>query len=208
MSAPRNDDAPAPGEDVFSEDDLAPSDYDKKAARRQRIDRGATTIAVIALGLWAGGMLALGACAAPMVFRMTPYPYSGQAMGAAFGRFDGIAIGCGVVVLGCEMVRTWLARHQQGWLLRIRRYLAILLAGAAVYSAMLLTPQIMKMHNDGVRRRIGPDGEELERVHKNAELIGKITMPGAMFLMGLHVFTVRGSEEDDEAYAVAPLPPG
>lgn len=202
-----SDDIPAPGEDTFGEDDLAPSDEEKKAARGRHIDRLATSIAVIALGMWSGGMLALGACAAPMVFKLAPYPSSGYAMGAAFARFDNIAIGCGLVVLGCEMVRTWIARRQRGWLPRIRRYAAILLAGGAVYSATMFTPIINQLHSEGVRRRVGPEGEHLERVHKNAEMIGRITVPAAMLLMALHVFTIR-TREDDENLALAPLPPG
>jgi hypothetical protein len=207
MSAPLDKDMPAPGEDTFSEEDLAPGDEERRAARLERIDRGAASVAVLALGLWWGGLLALGACAAPMVFEFAPYPYSGQAMGAAFARFDGLAIGCGVVVLGCEMVRTWLARGNRGWLPRLRRYLTIVLAGATVYSATLLTPQIMQLHSEGVRRRVGPEGERLERIHDSAELIGKITVPGAMLLTVLHVLAV-GRRDDDDEPVLAPRAPG
>ncbi|HHH11288.1 MAG TPA: DUF4149 domain-containing protein [Sorangium sp.] len=204
---PPRDEYPAPGEDTFCEDDLAPSEFERKALRARRIDRAATSIAVVALGLWSGGMLSLGACAAPMVFKLVPAPVSGYAMGAAFARFDNIAIGCGVVLLAAEMVRTWLARGHTNWLSRVRRYMAILLSGAAVYGALVLTPTINEMHASGVQRRVGPAGEQLERVHNNAEMIGRITVPSAMLLMALHIFTIR-SAEDDEELALAPLAPG
>ena len=62
--------------------------------------RLAAAVGALAAGVWVGGMVALGACAAPFVFRMTPAPYSGDAMGAAFARFDQIALGAAVALLG------------------------------------------------------------------------------------------------------------
>jgi hypothetical protein len=188
-----------PGEDVFTEEDLQPGDEDKSARRRMHADRAATTVAVTALGLWAGGMVALGACAAPFVFELTPYPFSGQAMGAAFARFDTIAIACSVLVLGCEVARTLIARGAATAIVpRIRRGLTVILAMGALYGGVRLTPSILALHNAGVRRNVGADGAELERIHKQAEMIGKITVPGALALIALHIFTLRvGSDEDD-----------
>jgi len=199
-----------PGEDVFTEADLEPTDDKRRSMRRALFDRALVAIATLAAGIWAGGLLALGTCAAPFVFRMTPYPFSGQAMGAAFGRFDGIAIGCSVVLLGCEVARTLLARRRrQGIATRVRRYLAILLGCAAVYGGMRLTPTIMRMHNEGVRRDVGARGAELEAVHSQAELIAKLILPGALALITLHVFTLGGALNDEEDFiANAPRPPG
>jgi hypothetical protein len=187
-----------PGEDVFSEDDLGPTDEDVRAHRRMQGDRAATTIAVTALGLWAGGLIALGACAAPFVFKLTPYPLSGMAMGAAFARFDTIAIACGVVVLGCEVMRTLIARGRATALApRIRRGAAIILAVGALYGGVQLTPAIMELHREGARRNVGADGARLEQLHKQAEMIGKLTVPAALALIALHVFTLRVGNEDD-----------
>ena len=57
-----------------------------------RLELGAATLAVLCLGLWVGGLVALGACAAPIVFHVVPAPMSGDAMGAVFRRFDQVAI--------------------------------------------------------------------------------------------------------------------
>jgi hypothetical protein len=203
--------APAPGSELFTEADLEPGDDEKRARRHAAADRAAASVAAIALGLWAGGMVALGACAAPFVFELTPHPFSGHAMGMAFQRFDGIAIGCGVVVLGCEVLRTFLSRRRRTQLVpRIRRILAVAIACGAVYGGMRLTPAILQMHAEGVRRHVGAEGAELERLHRQAELIGKVTVPLALLLIVLHVFTVRSPievlEEEDEA--LAPRPPG
>lgn len=201
---------PRPGEDVFTEEDLAPSEDDRRARRRGLIERAATITAVSALGLWMGGLVALGACAAPLVFELTPYPFSAQAMGAVFARFDGIAIACSLVVLGAEVARTVVAlrsRESRGVWSRLRRYLAIALAAGAVYSGLRLTPEILRLHEEGARRGVGEDGAALEALHGQAELIAKIIVPLALVLIALHVATLRApGEEDEEVFA--PLPPG
>jgi hypothetical protein len=200
-----------PGEDVFTADDLVDSSSDaaRKHGRRVWADKTAAVVAIVAWALWLGGMIALGACAAPFVFQLTPYPFSGQAMGAAFARFDSIAITCSVIALGAEAVRTLLSsRHRQTLAVRLRRYLAMLIALGAVYTGLRLTPAILSMHNDGVRRNVGAQGSELERIHRQAELIGKVNVPIAILVIALHVFTLRSEREDDDGPVAAPRPPG
>lgn len=200
-----------PNETRFTEDDLAPSPEDRRAAKKSLADRIAAAAAALAAGLSAGGMVALGACAAPFVFRMTPAPLSGHAMGAAFARFDQIAIGASIVILAAEMVRTWAAgRRARSVLARVRRAAAILMALSASYIGLSLTPQIIELHRGGAVRGSGPEGQKLEAVHARAELVGKVEMGAAVVLVFLHVLTIapRRPEEDEDDEAVAPLPPG
>jgi Domain of unknown function (DUF4149) len=187
----------------FTEADLEPSDADRGAARKVAIEKGATTVAVTAVGLWMGGLVALGACAAPFVFRLTPAPFSGDAMGAAFARFDNIALGAAVVALGAEVLRTWAAGRRGGGAARIRRSLAIALACAAAYIALGLTPRILALHQAGVTR----GNPELDAVHARAELVGKLELAGGIALIALHVFTL-GRRPDEEQESAGPLPPG
>lgn len=200
-----------PGDDVFTEDDLAPSSEDRRARRRDVLERGATALAVAALGLWMGGLVALGTCAAPFVFERTPYPFSAQAMGAAFERFDRIAIGCAVAVLAAEVVRTLVTLRRpdvRSVMARARRYGAILLAVAASYSGLRLTPEILRLHHEGqasLEASRAP-GTELSSLHSQAELIAKAIAVVALLLIVLHVATLRAPRDDDEADA--PLPPG
>jgi hypothetical protein len=199
-----------PGEEIFTEEDLAPSAAERRAARRALAERIAVVAAVLSAGVWAGGLVALGACAAPFVFALTPYPFSGDAMGAAFARFDGITIGCATVLLGSEIVRTVAARGRQTLATRLRRYVAILMAAGAVYASLLLTPRILELHRQGARRNVGSEGAELERVHGRAELVAKAELALATLLVALHVFTLRAARDDDadDEEALAPLPPG
>ena len=197
-------------EGQFTAADLEPSDDDKRAARNAMIDRVAATVAVLSTGLWVGGMIALGACAAPFVFEMTPAPASGYAMGAAFARFDQIAIGAAVFLLAAEVARTLVAgRRSRSLAARVRRLLAVLMALGAVYTGLKITPRILELHHSGVRRGLGEGGAELESIHKSAERIGKAVTLAGVIVIALHVFTLGAKKPDDEDDdAPAPLPPG
>jgi len=193
----------------FSASDLEPSDQEVRAARRLLVDRLAATVAVLAAGVWVGGMVALGACAAPFVFRLTPAPFSGDAMGSAFARFDQIALGAAVILLGAEVARTWAggvrARRPAA---RARRITAVIMAACAAYVGLALTPHINALHRAGAQRG---ESEDLDRTHKTAEAVGKAETGLGALLVALHVFTLAaprpGDDEEDDAYT-APAPPG
>jgi hypothetical protein len=196
-------------EDRFSASDLEPSDEERRDERLALVDRLAAAVGALAAGLWVGGMVALGACAAPFVFQMTPAPFSGDAMGAAFARFDQIALGAAVTLLGAEVVRTYASGARARLpAARIRRVLAVVMAACAAYGGLVLSPHILELHHAGARRGVGPLGEELERTHVRAESVGKLELALGATVVLLHVLTVatRRREEDDDA--VAPLPPG
>lgn len=213
MSEPASKSVISAGSEVFSEADLAPPPWEIRARRRARFDRAAAVIAVLALGLWAGGMVALGACAAPLVFALTPYPLSADAMGAVFARFDKIAVACAIVTLGCEVVRTLIdigrATSSGRLVPRVRRYLGVLAAVLAIYSATQLTPEILRLHHAQIRRKVGRDGQLLDTLHVRAERIGKVLVVLAVLVAGLHVTTVRSArDEEQDDPAPGPLPPG
>lgn len=196
---------------TFSEEDLAPSEDEVRAKRTWLLDRLAACVGVLSAGVVLGGTLALGMSAAPAVFRLTPKPFSGTAMGAAFASFGQVALGAACVALVVEVARTILHRRskQRPWD-RVRRLVAIGLAGCAAMLAFDLTPRISRMHADGAVRGEGDAGRALDAVHQRAELVGKIEVGLAAALVLLHVMTLRGpgrpEDEDDEAEA--PLPPG
>ena len=60
------------GEERFTEADLQPSEEDRRARARDLVDRIAATVAVVCAGSLFGGLVALGACAAPIVFAKVP----------------------------------------------------------------------------------------------------------------------------------------
>jgi len=195
--------------DTFTEADLAPSLDERRATRRDRIDRAAATLAALSVGLVVGGMVALGACAAPFVFALTPAPFAGDAMGAAFARFDQIAITLSVVLLGAEVVRTFLARRERPRLdARFRRLAGMFFAACTAYTGLFLSPTINELHRNGARRGVGPDGARLEVIHQRATNIGKAECALGLLLVGLHVFSIRRQKSEEGDEADAPLPPG
>jgi hypothetical protein len=167
-----------------------------------RLERGAAALAVVCLGIWVGGLVALGACAAPIVFGVVPAPLSGDAMGAVFRRFDGVAIASAVVVLACEAVRILASIRRsvssgpkRALADRARTALAVVAAASAVYGGSRLSPAIVALHAAGAVRGFGPDGRELERLHHLAESIAKIEVTAGLVLLALHVTTLRVDEK-------------
>jgi hypothetical protein len=169
-------------------------------SRRDRLELGAAVLAVVCLAVWIGGLAALGACAAPIVFRIVPAPLSGDAMGAVFRRFDAIAITSAVIVLGCEAIRILAARRASSsggatpLAERARTALAVVAAAAAIYVGARLSPGIVALHVAGAVRGFGPDGLELERLHKLAESAGKIEVGAGLLLLILEVTTLARVE--------------
>lgn len=203
--------AERPGEERFTAADLLPSEDELRARRLAVIDRAAATVAVVCAGALVGGLVALGFCAAPMVFKL-PRALAGNVMGAAFARWDRVAMGAAALLLVCEIVRARVAgSRRRKPVVMVRRITAVLVALCTAYIGAFLSPRILGMHHEGVTRGEGEQGAELEATHKRAELVGKVEAALALALVGLHVFTLRGRGEDDDEDdddAPAPLPPG
>jgi hypothetical protein len=86
----------------------------------------------------------------------------------------------------------------------------VLLAAGAAYGGLSLTPRINELHRAGARRGEGAMGAELDRVHKNAETVGKAETALCVLIVALHVFTLatpRPGDDEEDDY-VAPAPPG
>jgi uncharacterized membrane protein len=145
------------------------------------------TLALVALGLWMGGMVALGAIAAPVVFGMVPAPTSGDAMTVVFRRFDKLAIGCLIVVLAVEAALAVLRDRKIERLDLVRGGLATGAAAAAVYVAAFVSPQIEALHRAGAIRGFGSAGEQLDAIHQVAQRAGKLELLLGIAVVALHV---------------------
>jgi hypothetical protein len=162
-------------------------------------------VAVVALAVWIGGLIALGACAAPIVFRIVPAPLSGDAMGAVFRRFDGVAIGSAVVVLGCEAVRIWARGGPATQMERVRAILAVAAGAAAIYGGVELSPSILRLHEEGAVRGLGESGAELERFHELAERVAKAEVTMGLVLLALQIITLRRTPAESNGTGVGAL---
>lgn len=130
------------------------------------------TVQLLAIALWAGGLLALGAVVAPIVFRVVPAPSSADAMTLVFRRFDAVAIACaaitlvaeaGLVLRGGKVTRLDLARSA----------CLVVATGLAITIGAWLSPGIAELHRGGAIRGLGDAGLALERLHHLAETLAK-----------------------------------
>jgi uncharacterized membrane protein len=155
---------------------------------RGSIDRIASGAALLALCVWLGGLVALGAITAPIVFAVTPFPQSADAMTLVFRRFDQVAMACAAIVLASEAVRAAMGQRARGMArLDVARAGASALASAAaVYEAMALSPRIAALHAAGAIRGVGALGTELARLHDTAETCGKTQVVLLALVVVLH----------------------
>jgi uncharacterized membrane protein len=145
------------------------------------IDRALDVVSALAIALWLGGLVVLGAVVAPTVFRMVPAPYSADAMTTVFRRFDVVAFACAVVVLLAEVGRALVRKP----LLRVdvaRMGLACAAAAIVVFQATVLSPKIVHLHESGAIRGLGDAGLELESIHHLSETLAKTELA---FLVGV-----------------------
>jgi hypothetical protein len=134
--------------------------------------RVASAVAALAAAVWLGGLLALGAIAAPIVFAVAPFPWSANAMTMVFQRFDAVAMTCAVAVLGAEALRA-ASRQALGRLDVLRVGASVLAAAAGVVEGVFVSPRIAELHRGGAIRGVGAAGVELSWLHDWAQRLGK-----------------------------------
>jgi hypothetical protein len=110
--------------------------------------------AVLALALWTGGLVVVGAVAAPSVFEVLGARgaegrvLSGAVVGALLQRFSVLAYGCAAVVLVSLATRGVLGPRPHRFAYRVAGLLIML--AATVYGSAVLAPSIA-----GLQRSIG-----------------------------------------------------
>jgi Domain of unknown function (DUF4149) len=157
-------------------------------------------VALLALAVWLGGLLALGALVAPVVFSRVSMPSSADAMTVIFQRFDRVAMSCAAAVLGAEAARV-IARVRFAWPDHLRAGVSVLAALAAVYEGTSVSPRIVELHVAGAVRGLGTAGMELATLHDRAEVLGKTEVFLLAVAVVLHAVTVPRTP------APAPTPP-
>lgn len=125
----------------------------------------------LGFALMAGGMLALGAFTAPVVFGQLPRTEAGPIMGVIFRRYDIVLqVALGLALLG-ECLRLASRQVRMNGPLPLLRWL--LLAGLTVtllYSTLFVNADIERMNRAGMRRDITTvEGRKFEASHKLSE---------------------------------------
>jgi uncharacterized membrane protein len=148
-----------------------------------------STVALVAASVWLGGLLALGAIVAPLVFTMIPRPDAADVMTLIFQRFDRVAVISAVVILSTEAWRA-AGRPKISRSDFARAATAAIAGGLAVVEALWITPAIVGLHRGGAALGLGAAGIELERMHRLAETCGKAQVAFVLLLIGLEVATL------------------
>jgi Domain of unknown function (DUF4149) len=148
-----------------------------------------TSVAIVqllAVGLWASGLLTLGAVVAPIVFHVVPAPSSADAMTLVFRRFDGVAITCAAIALVAEAAFAL----RGGRVTRadvVRGTCLVIATGLAITIGAWLSPGIAELHRGGAIRGLGDAGLALEAMHRLAESLAKGEL---LLLLAVFVLTV------------------
>jgi uncharacterized membrane protein len=144
----------------------------RAGAGTTRVVLVAAMVEALAIAVWLGGLLVLGAIVAPTVFRVVHAPLSADAMTLVFRRFDRVAMTAAAVALIAEVVLA--TRGGRVSHLDLVRGLSVVVAGAlAVLVGAHLSPTIEALHRGGAVRGFGETGLALERAHRLAEACGK-----------------------------------
>jgi uncharacterized membrane protein len=162
----------------------------RSANAKDRTVTAVVVIYVLALALWAGGLIVLGAIVAPTVFGIVPAPTSADAMTVVFRKFDVVAIGSAVVVLVSEALLAW--RGGKPTRSDVARAAAAILAAVlAIIEGAYLSPAIQALHREGAIRGYGDAGRALERFHRLAESAAKIELVLLLTVVLLIVLRAR-----------------
>jgi putative copper export protein len=157
------------------------------------LQRTLSAVALLAAAAWLGGLVALGAVVAPVVFSMVSWPSNADAMIVVFRRFDLVAMSCGALLLATEAVRA-IAGVPLTRLDYTRAALSLLAAGAAVFEGVRVSPRIAQLHTAGAIRGVGGPGIELARLHDLAESCGKAEVWLLVVVVVLHAIGTRTTE--------------
>jgi hypothetical protein len=150
---------------------------------------GAAIASALAVAVWLGGLVALGAITAPIVFAVAPMPQSADAMTMIFRRFDLVAMTCAAVTVASEAVRV-VARVPFRRLDHARAAIGVLAATVTTYEGTSVSARIADLHFAGAIRGVGAAGMELDRLHGVAEACGKAVVALLVALVVLNVVTV------------------
>jgi hypothetical protein len=148
---------------------------------------------VLALTLWVGGLLVLGAIAAPAIFDVlagraasSDRMLAGAVFGEVLRRFHLLTYVCGLIVLGSLVVRGVLGPRPTMFAIRLGLAFVMLLASA--YSGVVVSAQIA-----GAQARIGaapstlPEGDPRRtafgRLHATSTALELIPLLGGLFLL-------------------------
>jgi hypothetical protein len=154
----------------------------------------------IALAVMGGGIVALGAIAAPLLFKTLPRFVAGPLMGEIFNRFDGLLLGA-LLLLWCGEILVIYARQRFGqnvdccrrWLTlyTVRLGLLLLLTGMVLSATQVVDPRIQQMQKLGLHRgEATVQSHQFDEIHHRSENLHKGSLLIVLSLLALSPFSL------------------
>lgn len=150
---------------------------------------------VLALVVWLGGMVTLGAVVAPATFQVlqsrdaeSGRVLAGAVFGTALARFHYVAYACGGVILTTLVLMAVLGPRPSGF--AARTTLAAVMTATAVYSGVVVLGSVDRVQQEigaGVSPSSLPAGDErrvrFDQLHQLSTRLMTVTIAGALILL-------------------------
>ena len=149
--------------------------------------------AVVALAVWIGGLIALGALVAPSIFGVLDASgmaggrtLAGTLFGEILRRFHYVAYVCGAVVLASLAARGVLGPRPRRFSVRLAILAAIL--AATVYSGLVVSPEVVRMQQSigaapSTLASEDPRRAAFGRLHATSTALHVVALIGALGLV-------------------------
>jgi len=125
---------------------------------------------MMALVIWVGGMVAIGAIVAPVAFREAPdRSVAGRIVGLSLQRFDVVVVACIVsLVVSSGLMARWYGRWSPWYGVQ---YACIALMSLSALSSMtFVAPKMRSMRRDLADGAMSANAAEFDRLHRLAML--------------------------------------
>lgn len=145
----------------------------------------AISLQLIAYALVLGGMLALGAFTAPVLFQQFPRPEAGAAMTVIFRRYD-LVLSIALVMLLIGEALRWGAIGSPVWTngFAVARFVLVLgLAGTLVAGTQVFGPKLELLQKDPALHQDSVKMAEFQSLHKQSEGVYKVALILALLLL-------------------------
>jgi hypothetical protein len=153
-----------------------------------------TALQALGLSLMIGGLLALGAFTAPVLFKQFARPEAGTAMALIFRRYDVVLLAGAVLVMLGELLRLWFSGRSfgetlaGGWLQGFRMGALVALLVCIFYGTLHVNPRLETLQKAGVYGHGAQAVQEFQALHKRSEQVAKFQLSLAVVLLVLTPF--------------------
>lgn len=142
----------------------------------------------LALALWIGGAIALGALTAPELFRQLPRQQAGGIFGPILRRFARVRLGAVAVAIVAAAIRyiVWETHAANGWI--VLRWVSLAFLAAAVVEEIYRMEPAMERHRAAFRPELGEDDPERRAfmvLHRRSEGLMKVSLAAALVALFL-----------------------